>query len=147
MEAAAITTYLHSHIPLTRAMDVRAAAVGIDSITLTAPLGPNVNHTETAFGGSLSTLGIVAGWSLLHTAMADNKVSARLLIQRSETDFLRPADGDLKAECSFSDAGALPKFLSTLAERRRSRIELAARIWSNGSHVATHHGVYVAILY
>lgn len=147
METAAITSYLHTHIPLTRAMDVRAVSAGGDSIALAAPLGPNVNHTETAFGGSLATLGIVAGWTLLHVALADRGVSAKLLIQHSSMDFIRPADGELRAECRFPDGEALERLLTGLRERRRARIELTAQVLSGGVPVATHRGVYVAIAY
>ena len=147
MEIEAITEYLHRHIPLTRAMEVRALSAGDEGIALAAPLAPNVNHTDTAFGGSLATLGIVAGWTLLHTTMVDRGVSVRLLIQHSATDFIRPADGDLRVECRFPDGEALPRLLAALRERRRGRIELTAKVYSGGAHVANHQGTYVAIAY
>lgn len=147
MLADAITEYLRSQIPLTGAMELRAVASDGQSITLAAPLAPNRNHTDTAFGGSLSTLGIVAGWTLLHVALADRNISAKLLIQRSSTEFLRPADGDLTATCAFADPAELDRFLAAIKERRRGRIELTAHVHARGMPVATHHGAYVAILY
>jgi thioesterase domain-containing protein len=147
MLPAAITKYLRSQIPLTAAMEISATASDGKSLTIAAPLPPNRNHTDTAFGGSLSTLGIVAGWTLLHVALDDAKVSAKLLIQNSATDFLRPADADLTATCEFPDAAALKDFLSSLTTRRRARIDLVAKILSGKAHVATHKGTYVAILY
>jgi thioesterase domain-containing protein len=147
MRPDALTAYLHGQIPLTAAMGIAASACDGHTLSLAAPLAPNRNHTDTAFGGSISTLGIVAGWALLHAALVDHGVSAKLLIQHSATDYLRPADGDLTATAGFPDAQALPAFLKALAERRRARVELEARVCSGGGVVAVHHGSYVAILY
>ena len=51
---AALESYLHEHIPITRAMQVRVVEIGPEHARLTAPLAPNINHRETVFGGGLS---------------------------------------------------------------------------------------------
>lgn len=147
MEPAVLTSYLHAHLPLTGAMGIQVLACTGEGVTLRAPLAPNLNHTDTAFGGSLSALGIVAGWALLHAALLDHQVSARLLIQRSAIDFIRPADADLTATCRFPDSAALGSFLEALQTRRRARLELTAAIYSAKTLAATNQGAYVALLY
>jgi thioesterase domain-containing protein len=147
MNPGEITQYLHQQIPLTAAMEISVAVSDGATITLTAPLAPNRNHADTAFGGSISTLGIVAGWTLLHAALSERGISAKLLIQNSSTDFLRPADGDLKATSGFARPEAMDEFVLALKERRRARIEIESRVLSRGVVVATHKGTYVAILY
>jgi thioesterase domain-containing protein len=52
--------YLHEHIPLSHAMGVEVVEADWHSVTLRAPLAPNINHRETVFGGSASAVGIVA---------------------------------------------------------------------------------------
>jgi len=47
-----LESYLHAHIPLTRAMQVSVVSVEPDSVLLSAPLAPNTNHRDTVFGGS-----------------------------------------------------------------------------------------------
>jgi thioesterase domain-containing protein len=147
MKPGELTAYLHQQIPLTAAMQISVSQCENSAITLAAPLAPNRNHTDTAFGGSISTLGIAAGWSLLHVAILDRGISAKLLIQNSSTDFLRPADGDLKATAAFATPESMEEFFATLKDRRRARIEIESRILSRGVVVATHKGTYVAILY
>lgn len=71
IDPATVEHYLHEHIPITRAMGLKVTAYDGDSVRLWAPLEPNLNHRNTAFGGSLSTLGILAGWSLLHVKMQE----------------------------------------------------------------------------
>ena len=66
---AQLQLYLHQHIPLSAAMQVRVLAATPDEVLLQAPLAPNINHRETVFGGSASALAILAAWSLVHTRM------------------------------------------------------------------------------
>ena len=47
-----LTEYLHSHIPLTRHLGVRVAGLDDASARLCAPLAANLNHRDTAFGGT-----------------------------------------------------------------------------------------------
>ena len=62
MTPAALETYLHDHIPLSRAMAVRVVTSAPGHVELAAPLEPNINVHGTAFGGSVSTLGVLAAW-------------------------------------------------------------------------------------
>src|SRR4051794_1861633 len=92
-----VTTFLHHEIPIIRAMGIQL--VGWDGVTVTvaAPLAPNQNHADTAFGGSIATVGIVAGYSLLHLIFLERQLSTRILIQKSSTEYLRPIDEDMTA--------------------------------------------------
>ncbi|MEX2502170.1 MAG: YiiD C-terminal domain-containing protein, partial [Trueperaceae bacterium] len=96
MRADRLEALLHHAIPLAGALQVRVAEVGVGGIRLQAPLAPNRNHRGTGFGGSLSALGILAGWSLVRAGLADEDLDgARLVIQRHEIDFGAPATGAL----------------------------------------------------
>ena len=57
--------YLYEHIPLSLAMQISVIDVRDDGVTLRAPLAPNINHTNTIFGGSASAVAILAAWSKL----------------------------------------------------------------------------------
>ena len=90
-DADRLTAYLHEHIPLTAAMGVRVLEARPERVRLRAPLGPNLNHRATAFGGSLSGLGILAGWCVMHVRLRPELPEARLVIARSEANL--PATG------------------------------------------------------
>jgi len=144
MSPEALTEYLHRNIPLTAAMQLRVLQCGDGSIELVAPLAPNRNHRDTAFGGSLATLGIVTGWALLQQSLGQEGVEARVVVQKSECEFLEPV-----AEEFFS-AGSLPaeewtQFLATLRKRGRARITIHSRLRSAGREVVRHSGTFVAI--
>ncbi len=65
MTPAELEAYLHQTIPLSRAMAVSVIELNPESVVLGAPLAPNVNVHETAFGGSAAALALLAAWSLL----------------------------------------------------------------------------------
>ena len=138
--------YLHEQIPLSAAMSVRVKAAMPERVQLAAPLGPNVNHNETVFGGSAATLATLAAWSLLHLRIARAGIRARLVIQRSSMEYELPIPGDFEAVCRFSDEAAWGGFRVTLVRRRRARLTLAAHLLYEGQQVATFEGDFVALL-
>ena len=83
MSQHSLAQYLHQQIPLSRAMQVDALEVSEDSVRLSAPLVPNVNHRATVFGGSASALAILAAWSLLHVRLRGSFPQASIVIQRA----------------------------------------------------------------
>ena len=137
-----LQAYLHRHIPLSADMQVRVVSAD-ETVELAAPLTPNINHRSTVFGGSLSALALLAGWSLVHLRLADRP--CRLVIQENTIAYLRPARGDFTARCLPPDEAAWSRFLTTLDRRGRARITLVVEITSDGETVARFEGRYVAL--
>ena len=71
MTESEIKDYLYNNIPLAKAMDVEVLDVSKYSLTLKAPLCSNSNMHGTAFGGSLSSIALLTGWSLIHSQITD----------------------------------------------------------------------------
>ena len=145
MPHAHFTSHLHEQFPLAKYMQVEVASWDSQTLRLTAPLAPNVNHSDTAFGGSISTLGILAGYMLVYILLKERGISNRILIQHSATDFRRPIDADLAATATVPPL--LDEFLSGLQRKRRARLSVDACILSHQSPAALHTGVYLAFLY
>src|SRR5437879_2446420 len=113
MSPQALTEYLHRHIPLTAALGAQVTRCDPQEVEIAAPLAPNLNHRSTAFGGSLAALSIVSGWAVLHVALQREQIEARLVVQRSETDFASAVTGPLIA-VSRLPVAAWDRFLVTL---------------------------------
>ena len=141
----ALTRYLHDHIPLTRHMGIVVAECDPDRVVLSAPLGPNVNHRETAFGGSLSGAAILAGWTWLHARLSPSGRRSRLVIHESTTHFERPVDGPFESICDSPPAAEFDRFLAALDRRGKARITLETRVICRGELAARHTGRYVAL--
>jgi thioesterase domain-containing protein len=145
MTPAALEAYLHAQIPLTAGLGLRVRASGPAGVTLSAPLGPNINHHATVFGGSVSALAIVAAWSWLYLTLADRHVTAGIVIQRNAVEYLAPVTGDFEAHCAGAPAAVVARFLQTLQRHRRARLALEATVSQGGAGCATFQGEYVAV--
>jgi thioesterase domain-containing protein len=146
MNLTEINAYIHEHIPMTASMGVSVESFDGKTVVVSAPLEPNLNHRNTAFGGSLSALGIVSGWVLLFLKLRENGIENRLVIRKSAFDFLEPVDGDFKATCTLPPAEEWGTFMRTLKRRGRSRITLHSEISSSSGSGGNHEGIYVAIV-
>lgn len=145
-ELRATTSYLHEHIPLAKAMQVEVVAFDGDSVTLHAPLQPNLNHRGTGFGGSAVSLALLAGWTLLHLNQQDADLDARVVVQTSTMNYRRPIVGDFTARSYFPDKQQWRRFLEMVQKKHMARIELPAVLTCNGETVAEFSGKYVALL-
>lgn len=145
MTPESMTSYLHQHIPLTAALGSRVVVCEPQRVLIAAPLKPNLNHRNTAFGGSLSTLGILSGWTLLHFALRSQGIEARLVIQKSECEFIEPVADEFLAESRLPESEWV-RFIATLNKRKRARISVVSDISAGGQLVVKSSGTYVALL-
>jgi thioesterase domain-containing protein len=143
MNATALERYLHEKIPLARAMEVHVEACRLERLVLTAPLRPNHNHLGTAFGGSLSVLATLAGYSYLWVALGD--AGGHIVIRASKMNFQRPVRGELRAICRGAAEEALAQFRFRYAARGKARLNLAVTIEEAGEIAVEFEGTFVAI--
>ncbi|MBF0678014.1 MAG: YiiD C-terminal domain-containing protein [Devosia sp.] len=144
MTPSALDEYLHTHIPITRAMGVQTLFASAERVELTAPLEPNINVHGTAFGGSGATLALLAAWSVLHLRLAAEGITNRLVIQRSTIDYLLPVAGDLMAVATL-DGADLDSFFATMARRGRARLSVSSELMFEGKVAGRLTGDFVAI--
>ncbi|MCG8699282.1 MAG: thioesterase domain-containing protein [Bacteroidales bacterium] len=141
-----LESYLYEHIPITQAMGVRVQEAHRERVVLYAPLLANINHRETVFGGSASSLAILAGWSLLHLRLLSLEVTARLVIQSSHTDYLLPIQEDFHALSDPIDVDVWSRFVRLLQRRGRARIEVSSVLECQNQVVGRFTGRFVAII-
>lgn len=145
MDTQALERYLHQHIPISLHLGAEVSEAGAERVRLRAPLAPNLNHRQTAFGGSLSALAILAGWAWLHLRLRERGHTGRIVIMRSSMEFLAPAEADFDASCAAPPPERWEQFVGTLDQRGRARLELDVELTAGGRPVATFSGQYVAL--
>lgn len=145
IRAEEVEVYLHRHIPISREMGVRVISVDGAGVRLAAPLAPNLNHQSTAFGGSVSSLAILAAWTLAHVGLRRRGIEARVVIQKSTTDYTAPIHGELEAFCPIPREADWDRFVVAVEKRGRGRLRLEAQVTSDGAEAAAFHGLYVAL--
>jgi thioesterase domain-containing protein len=145
MTPAELQTYLHDHIPLSKAMEVSVLSIADDAVVLGAPLGPNINHRETVFGGSASAVAILACWSLLHLRLTSAGLESRVVIQRNEMDYLAPISGTFTARSYFEPGVNWELFVKMLTRKGRARASIGAVLEFEGSAAGRLTGEFVAL--
>jgi thioesterase domain-containing protein len=140
-----LEAYLHTNIPLSAAMGVRVKVATPERVLLFAPLGPNINHHQTVFGGSGAVLATLSAWSLLHLRLRREQLDAQLVIQRSSMEYVRPIPGDFEAVCGFADDSAWQRFRLTLTRRGRARMTLSAHLLHASHEMGSFVGDFVAM--
>jgi thioesterase domain-containing protein len=135
MSPGELESYLHDHIPLSRAMQVAVVSVSEDLLVLEAPLAPNINHRDTVFGGSASAVAILCAWSLLHTRLTSAGIASRLVIQRNSMSYELPIDGRFAARAFIEQPSDWTAFTRMLARKGKARIVVPA-VLEYGGRVA-----------
>ncbi len=143
--AGEVERYLAEHIPLARALGARVERYDARELRISAPLTPNLNHRDTAFGGSLSALAILAGWARVAFDLRARGVSAHVVVQRSTVDFDAPVESAFEVRIAAFDEAVWATFQRTLARRRKARIVVQGTLLANGEPVARFDARYVAL--
>ncbi len=138
MTPAELEIYLHTHIPLSKAMGVSVLENG-DRVVLHAPLAPNINHRGSAFGGSEASLALLAGWAWMRERVTGE---ANLVIASSRMTYSKPATGDFIAVCDGDGAGLIAEHFN---RKGRARKTLTIILYCNDQEVARMEGDFAAI--
>jgi thioesterase domain-containing protein len=145
MSPIELEKYLHDHIPFSKAMQVAVVRAQPETVILSAPLAPNINHRDTVFGGSASAVAILAAWSLLHTRLTAEGITSRLVIQRNTMSYELPIDGTFTAEAVSASTEGWRQFLRTLRRRSKARITVNCALHFAGQIAGRLEGEFVAL--
>ncbi len=104
MDENELEAFLRSRIPLSAAMAVEVRTASPSAVVIFAPLEPNLNHRDTAFGGSVSAVAILAAWSVLYARMQAEGLAGRIVIRRNSMSYDRPIAADFTATAAAPDA-------------------------------------------
>jgi thioesterase domain-containing protein len=126
---------LRTKIPITKEMGIRVASYDGYTLLLQAPLERNVNDKGTAFGGSLFSLAVLAGWGLIFLKLKEENLSGDIVIHESTISYHLPVTGILAARCSIPEGEEYADFIERLRSRGRGKISLET-ILSRDSRVA-----------
>jgi thioesterase domain-containing protein len=124
---------LDREFPLARHIGVRADSADDRCVVLRAPFAPNANYKGTAFGGSLFSLAVLAGWAWATRHLAARQIDADVVIQESTV---------LKAPA----AATAQKFRRMLERAGRGRIRLQVGVFDGKTLATRFDGLYVALI-
>jgi thioesterase domain-containing protein len=142
------TSRIHHEIPLAKAMRVEVMQASFDQVTVKAPLAPNINHKQTAFGGSVHSLGLLSCWALVTATSslmeAEGFAADYIVVQDSKIDYQKPIAKDFASSTRWPSEAEKEKFLTTLRRRGRARATLRSEITTDDGICATLEARFVA---
>lgn len=145
MNKTELQAYLHEHIPLSAAMQSTIEILTPEQVIISAPLAPNINHRETVFGGSASTLATLAAWTLVHSRIKHELITARVVIHKHCMSYDKPITDRFEAVCYLPEQKLWDRFMLMLQRRGRGRIHVNATLQCQGEIVGQFTGDFVAI--
>lgn len=137
--------YLHKNIPLSQAIQVSVVEAEEESVVLSAPLEPNINHTESVFGGSASAVAILASWSMVHVRLKNAGIAGSIVIQSNTMSYQRPIYGTFTARSFIKQPESWEVFMRTLLRRGRARIVVSSILEYENQTVGNFEGNFVAL--
>ena len=88
---------ISSEIPATRLLQLTIEQLDGQTILATAPIEPNKNGHDTAFAGSIYTLGITTGWTYINAWARELALDTKIVALDARIRYRKPISGQLKA--------------------------------------------------
>jgi thioesterase domain-containing protein len=137
--------YLYQQIPLSRAMGIEVTEATCQRVALRLPLEPNINHRETAFGGSICAAATLSCWMLAHLRLSQSPNPTRLVIHKNRMVYRRPIAGPFEAICKLSDEQDWQQVADMLERWGKAKIQLCACVRYAGETAAEFRGSFVVV--
>jgi thioesterase domain-containing protein len=131
----------HRLIPISKHMGIRVVAFDGERLTLEAPLENNINHQQSAFGGSLFSVAALAGWGLMQLKLCELGLDCDTVIAGGNVSYRRPVFADFSCTCELPPGWQA--FVDRLKGEGKASTELAARIDVGGKPAMALTGTYV----
>ena len=135
---------LHNEIPLTKIMEIKIQNYNNQELITTASLGININDKGTAFGGSLSTLSIISGWSLCWLISKELGFNSNnIVIIKNETSFRKPVTKDIICHTKKPSNEEIQILKEKLLTKKSASIKIESKIIENDEICVDFVGYYV----
>ena len=131
VHAAELEAVLRAELPAADFMGLRVAAWDAHGLEITAAEAPNQNIHGTAFGGSLASLSLLAGWGLVWVRLREAGRPGELVVQRLEADYQAPVRGGIHARAARPAPEEWARFTRTLERRGKARIRVSIQAWGD----------------
>lgn len=118
-------------MPALVGMGVTVETFSAGEVVLRAPLPANANDKGTGFAGSLSAIGMLAGWAMTQQLAEQAVGAAETAIHTGEMVFHTPVRGDIIARCARPQPADIDRFTRTLTRRGKARLQLRVDVGSD----------------
>ena len=140
-----LVDYLHRNVPITEVMRISAGTRTEASLSLRAPLAPNINDKQSVFGGTLASLCTLTAWAVASLICREAKIVADLGVAESQIRYLTPVRLDwFEAVAQWPDVASEAAFIEQLQNQGCASITLDVSIDTDGQPSVEFNGRFFA---
>jgi len=137
---------LEREIPMCSQMGISVHSFGPEGLVMRLPLGPNRNHQQTAFAGSLNALCTIAGWGSAVLLLQELRRQGSVVVRRSTIRYQEPVtSAEILARCHPVSAEARQYFVEMLDEKKQAKLDLTVEIAGLHGTLVAFSGSYVVM--
>ncbi|HEY3391321.1 MAG TPA: YiiD C-terminal domain-containing protein [Lacipirellulaceae bacterium] len=141
-----LQSILEREIPMCAQMGIRVHDGGADGLVMRLPLGPNRNHQQTAFAGSLNALCTIAGWGSVYLLLRELGRDGNIVIRRSTIRYQEPvSSSEIYARCQPVTPAARQYFLEMLGDKGQAKLDLTVEVAGSDGPAVSFSGSYVVL--
>ncbi len=146
MDAGELQSYIYEHIPVIAQNHFEIQEIKDEQVFFKGSLKEHINHRDSAFGGSLSSLMILTAWSAVRI-MTDKLKNVVIVIQNSHVDFLKPVLADFTAVNHQLPPAIRQKLFQSLQRFGKGRVTMNVDLYTNDPHdiLASFKGDFVVV--
>jgi len=137
-----LTEFFQTHLPITDYMGMSVEYYDGQTLTLKAPLAPNINDKQTGFGGSLYNMAVMACWGMAYLKTQEAAIACNQVVAKGAIEYKTPVTGVIRATCRVDDLAVTEAFINDFKQNGKARINLSSSIECNGKQAVEFHGQY-----
>lgn len=123
--------FFSDHLPISQFMGLEIESYDGDTLILTAPLEPNINDKQTAFGGSLYNAAVMACWGMVYLKTQEKNIACNQVVTEGNMKYIAPVYSRIRAICHAPDEEELASFFDHFERKGKARISLEAAIYND----------------
>lgn len=130
-----LDAFLKEHLPLARAAGVEIDSYDGECLQVSAPLALNINDKQTAFGGSLYNLCVIAAWGMTDLKAKELNFTGDIVVAKGEITYLRPLRSRLIAQAFSPDTAMIEKAKHSYDAKGKAVFTIGSRILDEQNQV------------
>jgi len=146
MDRFELQNYIEKSIPIVKEMGFIVETVE-DKVQVSGKYQKHVNHTKSVFGGSLSSIMTLGGWTKVNVLLGQLGYKGTVVIKGSSIDYLLPVVKDYIVTAEEISEKDIKKFEKTYNKFGKGRLFIKAFLTHRESHkvLATFQGEFVVL--
>ncbi len=140
-----LSDFFKKNLPITQFMEMDVESYDGKTLILHAPLNPNINDKQTAFGGSLYNASVMACWGMAYLKTQEAGIVCNQVVTKACIEYKAPVQGAIRAICQAPDDETIEEFITAFKNKGRARITLQANIECSGRLAVEFEGCYAIL--